>query len=171
MLPTPPPCPTPQALAILFAVSQYCQKHGISTDIADGLSTSDLLNAVVDDNNQQVCPNRNIHSAMPGSFESKLADMPLAHRGHLHVCNCFVVPICSVQVRCLVCICLLNISARQPRSCRPSLRLRATCSPFVSSLPTTRLAFKASWRACALCGVPTRQRTASSADTWAPSAR
>ncbi len=49
------PPPAPQALAILFAVSQYCQKHGIKTDLADGISVLDLLTTVVDDNDQQVC--------------------------------------------------------------------------------------------------------------------
>ena len=50
---TGPPPRAPQALAILFAVSEYCQKHGISTDIADGRSPSDQLSTVLE-NNQQV---------------------------------------------------------------------------------------------------------------------
>ena len=49
------PFRAPQALAILFAVSAYCQKHGISTDVADGRSPSVILGTVLE-NNQQVRP-------------------------------------------------------------------------------------------------------------------
>ncbi len=47
-----PPSRAPQALAILFAVSAYCQKHGISTDVADGRSPSVILGTVLENNQQ-----------------------------------------------------------------------------------------------------------------------
>ena len=46
------PSRAPQALGILFAVSAYCQKHGISTDVADGRSPSVILGTVLETNQQ-----------------------------------------------------------------------------------------------------------------------